>query len=154
VTYDSTTSDCFEVHKEDGSKRIFKPSKKGLFYSSVNNDIVLVTTIEDKINEYSVIEYSNAKKARELQNIIGRLSNQDLINYVDRNMIPNCPITKQDILGAEDIFGPNLGSIKGKTTRTIQEHIQVTFEDLPREIMEKHGDVTLAIDVMFINSIP
>ena len=49
VTYDSTASDCFEVHRADGTKRIFKPSKKGLFYSSVNNDVVLVTTIEDKI---------------------------------------------------------------------------------------------------------
>ena len=47
--------------------RVFKPSKKGLFYSSVNNDVVLVTTVEDKINKYSVREYSNAKKARELK---------------------------------------------------------------------------------------
>ena len=66
MTYDSTASDCFEVHKEDGTKRVYKPSKKGLFYSSVNKDIVLVTTIEDKINKYSVREYLNAKKAHEL----------------------------------------------------------------------------------------
>jgi hypothetical protein len=154
VTYDSTASDCFEVHRADGTNCVFKPSKKGLFYSSVNNDVVLVTTIEDKINKYSVRECSNAKKVRELQNIIVRPSNQDLINYVERNMILNCPITKHDILRAEDIFGPNLGSIKGQTTCIIQEHVQVNFNDLPREIMEKHGDVTLAIDVMFINRIP
>jgi len=154
VTYDSTASDCFEVHRADGTKHIFKPSKKGLLYSSVNNNIFLVTTIEDKINKYSIREYSNAKKARELQNIIGRPSNQDLINYVESNMIPNCPITKQDILRAEDIFGPNLESVKGKTTHTMQEHVQVNLDDLPKEIMEKHSDVTLAIDVMFINRIP
>jgi len=32
VTYDSTAYDCFEVHKADGTKRVFQPSKKGLFY--------------------------------------------------------------------------------------------------------------------------
>jgi len=62
VTYDSTACDCFEVHKADSTKRVFKPSKKGLFYLSVNNDIVLVTTVENKINKYTVREYSNAKK--------------------------------------------------------------------------------------------
>jgi len=51
VTYDSTACDCFEVHKADVTKHLFKPSKKRLFYSSVNNVIVLVTTVEDKINK-------------------------------------------------------------------------------------------------------
>jgi len=41
VTYDSTACDCFAVHKVDSTKHVFKPSKKGLFYSSVNNDLVL-----------------------------------------------------------------------------------------------------------------
>jgi len=84
LTYDSTACDCFEVHKADGAKFVFKPSKKGLFYSSVNNDIVLVTTVEDKINKYIVREYLNAKTTRELQNIIGRPSTQDLINDIER----------------------------------------------------------------------
>jgi len=38
----------------------------------------------------------------------------DYIKYVKDGMIPNCPITKEDILHAEDILGPNLGSLKGK----------------------------------------
>jgi len=29
VTYDSTAYDCFEVHNADGTKCVFKPSKRG-----------------------------------------------------------------------------------------------------------------------------
>jgi len=112
LTYDSTAYDCFEVDKADGTKHVFKPSKKGLFYSCVNNNIALVTTVENNTNKYTVREYSYAKKAHYLQNIIGRPSTQDLINYVDKNLILNCPVTRQDILRAEDIFGPNIGSVK------------------------------------------
>ena len=118
VTSDRNACDCFEVHKADSTKCVFKPFKKGLFYSSVNKDVVLVTTVEDKISKSTVREYSNAKKACELQNIKICSSTQDLISYVDKNLIPNCPVTRQDILRAEDIFGPNIGSIKGKTTYT------------------------------------
>jgi len=70
ATYDSTACDCFEIHKADGTKCVFKPSKKGLFYLSVNNGIVLVTTVEDKVNKYKVREYSNSKKVHALQSII------------------------------------------------------------------------------------
>jgi len=102
----------------------------------------------------TVREYSYAKIARDLENIIGRPSTQDLISYVDKNLIPNCPVTIQDIIRAEDIYGPNIGSIKGKTTYTTEEHVKVQSQDIPQEIMEKHGEVILAIDIMFINKIP
>jgi len=46
-------------------------------------------------------------------------------------------VTRQDILRAEDIFGPN---IKGKTTRTMQKHVEVKLQDIPQEIMERHGE--------------
>jgi len=55
VTYDKTTNDCFEVHKK-GTKCLFSPSKKELLYLIVNNDdtTALATTVEDKINKYTV----------------------------------------------------------------------------------------------------
>jgi hypothetical protein len=40
---------------------------------------------------------------------------KDYIRIADRNLMPNCPVTCRDILAAEDIFEPNLGSLKGKT---------------------------------------
>ena len=123
------------MHKADSTKHVFKPSRKGLFYSCVNNDIALVTTVENNTNKYTVREYSYAKKAHDLQNIISRPSTQELINYVDKNLIPNCPVTRQDILRAEDIFGPNIGSVKGKTTYTTQKHVKVHLQDIPQEIL-------------------
>ena len=84
-------------------------------------------------------------KAHDLQNIIGRPSTPDLIKYVENNLIPNCPVTRQDILRVEDIFGSKIGSIKGKMTHTTQKHVQVDLQDTPKEIMAKHGNVTMAI---------
>ena len=72
---------------------VYLTLEKRLLYSSVNNDVVLITTVEEKINKYTVREYLNDKKSHELQNIIGRTSTQDLIKYLDKNMIPNCPVT-------------------------------------------------------------
>ena len=70
-------------------------------------------------------------------------------------MLPNCPITKANIMHAEDILGPNLGSLKGKMTRTKPSRVIInTYDELPAEMLEKHGDVTLAVDIMYINEIP
>jgi len=42
-------------------------------------------------------------------------------------MIPNCNITRQDILRAEDIFGPNLRSVKGENMRRPTSHVNITW---------------------------
>jgi len=76
----------------------------------------------------------------------------DYVKYVENDLISNCPITKEDIIHAEDILGPNLGSLKGKTTR--ETPILNTLDNLPSGLLEEHGDVTLAIDIMNINKIP
>ena len=154
ITFDSADGTGFTVHKEDGSTRVFKPSKKGLFYSDVKSDMVLINTVDSIKNKYTVKEFSDACKARSIQDMIGRPSTKDFIKYVEGNMLPNCPINKLDIIRAEEILGPNLGSLKGKTTRkTPSRVIIMALDDLPDELLQQHKNVTLAIDIMLINKV-
>ena len=50
-TYDNATNDCFKLHKEDCTKHVSMPLNKGIFYLSVNNNVTLVETIENKVNK-------------------------------------------------------------------------------------------------------
>ena len=52
-----------------------------------------------------------------LQYNIGRTRMDESIKVVENIMLINCPIIKYDINIFEDIWGPNLGYLKGKTTR-------------------------------------
>ena len=83
----------------------------------------MVNTVDSNKSKYSVIQYSSAKRAHALQNIIGRPSTEDFIKYIEGNMIPNFDITRQDILQAEDLYRPNISSLKGKTTRCPTDHV-------------------------------
>ena len=104
----------FVLHKADGNNCVFMPSRKGLYFSDVKNDIahVMINTLNSIKNKYTVKEYANAHRAHSIQDIIGRPATKDYIEYIEKGLIPNCPITKRDILIAEDILGPNLGSLK------------------------------------------
>jgi len=136
ITFDSADGTRFTVHKEDRSTHVFKPSKRGLFYSDVKSDVVLINTVDSIKNKYTVKEYSDACKARSIQDIIGRPSTKDFIQYVENNMLPNCPINKSDILRAEEILGPNLGSLKGKTTRKTPSRVNImALDDVPDELL-------------------
>jgi len=104
----------FVLHKADGNNCVFMPSRKGLYFSDVKNDIahVMINTLNSIKNKYTVKEYANAHRVHSIQDIIGRPATKDYIEYIEKGLIPNCPIEKRDILIAEDILGPNLGSLK------------------------------------------
>jgi hypothetical protein len=68
--------------------------------------------------------------------------------------LPNCPVTREDIMTAEKIFGPDVGSLKGKTVRRTTDHVEINQYPIPAELMSQHREVTIAADIMFVNKLP
>ena len=159
VTFDSKDGDNkFIVNKSDGSApRIFTQSDTGLYYTdmkqSSSNGVALVSTVEENKTKYTNRDYSRALLARNIQKIIGRPSTRDFMKIVDNHLLPNCPITRRDIIAAEHIFGPDVGSLKGKTVRSTPIPVNMSLVDIPSTIMSHYREITLAGDIMFVNKV-
>jgi hypothetical protein len=162
VTYDSCNRDSPNqlcVHKEDGQQRKFKESKWVLFYLDMaqieEHAVLAVSTIENNKSNYAVRDYSCAQLARKIQILVGCPELKDFVRYLDGNYLPNCPVTQQDAINAHAIFGRNIGSIKGKTTRRkLQGILGAVSNNLPKESMLHYPDITLCIHIRFVSTIP
>ena len=103
---------------------------------------------------YTNRDYQRALLARSIHNTIGHKSMRGFIHIVKENLVlKNCPITIDNIMAAEGILGPNLGSLRRKTVRRGSKHVVIDRQDVPRTIMDRYRNVTLCIDIMFINKI-
>ena len=78
----------------------------------------------------------------------------EFIKIVKNNLLINWTVSKDDIKIAEDIWGPNLGSLKGKTT--IQKPIQLRESILPTpfSISQKYKQITICADATKVKTIP
>ena len=70
------------------------------------------------------------------------------------HQIVDCPVTFQDAEVAYKIWGPNIAVLKGKTMRKAPSAMVLNLVQIPNEIRDFHHNVTLSVDVFFINSIP
>ena len=89
------------MHKDNGKILKFQEATKILYYfDTVDRDVeetMLIATVDDNKSKLSAHDFSRAKIARVLQRRIGRSMMKDFIHYVAANLIPNCPITVNDI---------------------------------------------------------
>jgi len=156
VAYDATNKSFTVTTKPNGKVFVFKELVLGLHYldTKAESGVALVNTVAGNHSSYSNDDYLWAVSTRELQVKIGWLSLCDIIHIIENNHLPNCPVTKADIMAAERIFGPDIGSLKGKTTQHNPHAIKQVVEPLPPEIMSQYWHVTLCADIMYINGIP
>ena len=57
-------------------------------------------------------------------------------------------------MAACKIWGPSIAALKGKTECRQPEPVNSDTVSIPKEIRELHKEVTLTIDIFFVNSIP
>jgi hypothetical protein len=68
-------------------------------------------------------------------------------------MIPNCPISRANIIATKDIFGPNVCTLTGKTVHHGEEHVLLDLTPVPKDILSLYHMVTLCVDIMYVNKL-
>jgi hypothetical protein len=122
---------------------------------TIDHGVTMVNTVANNQSNYTKRDYSRAVLARKIQKMMGRPSTCDFLRHVDNNLLPNCPINRQDILAAEHIVGPDVGSLKGKTVCHSPNHVQAPPGiAIPANIMRQYREVVVAADIMHVNQVP
>jgi hypothetical protein len=113
-----------------------------------------INTVEENKKFYTDRQLNRAKKARELFHAIGTPNIEDFKKIIRMNSIKNCPVTIDDIVISEKIFGPDIGTLKGKSTRHRPAPVVHEYVDIPNELITAQENITLCIDVMHVNGNP
>ena len=169
---DTSDDDAFYLHTNCGEFIRFGAARKGIYSMDTNTDVtfddiwhrkpesqchcepspVYYDTVDKNKRKYPRRVYRRAVRARQLQNIT-KQSYRKMYNKVISHL-GNCPITKSDAIAMENIFGPNVSNLKGKTVRKMPRHVLDNIDPVPPEILKLHSGVTLCIDIMFVNKVP
>ena len=112
-------------------------------------------TVEENKLFYTPREVDRAKQAQDLLAALrGSPSVADLKAAVAMNAIANLPVTTKDINLAEKIFGKDIGTLKGKSTRTKPPPVVSDAIEIPPELCDARDTWELAMDIMFVNNVP
>ena len=101
--------------------------------------------------EYTNREFAAATEAREGLSMVVNPSASDCMHMVRYGLTSNCPVTPEDVTIANTMFGPNVASLKRKTTRRSSEPVVTEYVEIPQHILDLSKTVTLEADVIFVN---
>jgi len=108
---------------------------------------------DENLKNLSNRQQSAVQKARQLQHALGTPSLEDLKAVIRMNLIRNNPVTTKEIILAEKVYGPDVGTKKGKGTRRRPNQVVDASIELPDELMDLQKEVMVSLDGMEINSV-
>ena len=111
----------------------------------------LIDTVAENRKGYTLRQFERAKTARKLYHNIGTPTVTNFKALLRSNAIKDCPVTVEDVNIAEKIFGPDISSLKGKSTRRKPKPVTSDVIQIPKELIMQHHDIELCMDTMFVN---
>lgn len=158
VTFNSRERDGFVVHLPDRRTRRFQRTQRGLYASQLLSDegevkevALTIATVEGNKKRFTKREVRDAGRARRLQTALLFPSDRHLKAITES--LRDCPITPQDVDNAKSIFGPALGVLKGKTTRSRSVPVTVEMARIPQSVRDRLKVLHLHADICFVNGI-
>ncbi len=134
---------------------LFNEHGNGLhFFDLRQADFAFIKTVESSMRLYSKRQVARADKARSLYASLGFPSQKDFMWILRSNQIKDSPVRVEDAMAAFKIWGPSVAALKGKMVRKRPEPIKTDIVSIPKEILELHKEVTLKINIFFVNKIP
>ena len=134
--------DAFYTYKEDGGYICFQKDPKTLIYSLDVNEcdqakvfktLTNVVTVKDKEEHFYNLEYTRAKSARNLQNVLMGPSDKDLLYEVENNTIGYNILRRKDVNNAKEIFWPSELILEEKTVQKKKKDDLRGWRDWPAE---------------------
>ncbi len=138
--------------EEEGSNNFMNEEEGNEDEGSIN--FVMVNIVRKNVKGFTKYEIKVAQEARRHQGMIENSMDREFTGMVHEKLIANCPVTVHDVQNANQIFGPDLANLRGKTARSKLEHVRVDHVEIPWDIVEMHKYVMIMADVMFVNGLP
>jgi hypothetical protein len=114
----------------------------------------MVSTVRENMMGYTQRQFENAKQARRLYHIVGCPTVANFKHILRQNIIKNCPVTAEHVNIAKKIFGGDIGTLKGKSTRRRPTTVAEDLVEIPPELLEQHQGLTYCMDIMYVNGMP
>jgi hypothetical protein len=111
----------------------------------------LVNTVKENRVGYTQRQFEQAKRARELYHIMGTPTIETFKTLIKMNAIRNCAVKTDDVNIAEKIFGADMSSLKGKSTRRKSTPVREDTVEIPEELIANNRKIELCIDIMYVN---
>ena len=78
----------------------------------------------------------------------------DLKTIIKMDAVWDNPVTESDINLMEHLYGPNIPTVKGKTTRQCQHKLVSDVVFISHKLHNTQCNVCLYIDIMYVNGMP